>query len=245
VAGLVEIDVTEALEGLAATGAPGKRVSFFAWMVKRIGDGIATHPGVHALRSGRRRLHIFDEVDISIIIEKKLEGSRVPIPLLIRNVNGKSAAEIQEEIRSAQKRPIRDEGEYVLSEQRAGSRLMRFFYLLPQPLRLFLMRRILRNPHRSKAAMGTAVITSLGSVGRLPGWIIPKTMHNLCFALGSVIKKPWVCEGRIEIREIMHMTVIFDHDVVDGAPAMRFMVDLIQTIEEGTVENHTAGSAPV
>jgi pyruvate/2-oxoglutarate dehydrogenase complex dihydrolipoamide acyltransferase (E2) component len=70
-------------------------------------------------------------------------------------------------------------------------------------------------------------------------------MHNLCFALGSVIKKPWVCEGRIEIREIMHMTVIFDHDVVDGAPAMRFMVDLIQTIEEGAVENGTAGSSPV
>jgi pyruvate/2-oxoglutarate dehydrogenase complex dihydrolipoamide acyltransferase (E2) component len=79
--------------------------------------------------------------------------------------------------------------------------------------------------------MGTVVVTSIGSVGRLPGWVIPRSMHNLCFALGSVIRKPWVVGDRIEIREILHMTVLFDHDVVDGAPAARFMVNLVERLE--------------
>jgi pyruvate/2-oxoglutarate dehydrogenase complex dihydrolipoamide acyltransferase (E2) component len=58
-------------------------------------------------------------------------------------------------------------------------------------------------------------------------------MHNLCFALGSIVKKPWVVENEIEIRDILHMTVLFDHDVVDGAPATRFIMRLVDRIQKG------------
>ena len=39
--------------------------------------------------------------------------------------------------------------------------------------------------------------------------------------------------GRIEPREILNLTVAFDHDVVDGAPAARFVRRLLEVIESG------------
>ena len=40
-------------------------------------------------------------------------------------------------------------------------------------------------------------------------------------------------EGRIEPREILNLTVVFDHDVIDGAPAARFARRLVEMIESG------------
>lgn len=48
-------------------------------------------------------------------------------------------------------------------------------------------------------------------------------------------KKPWVHENRIEIREILNLTILFDHDGVDGSPAARFTDRLVKNIE-GAVE---------
>jgi pyruvate/2-oxoglutarate dehydrogenase complex dihydrolipoamide acyltransferase (E2) component len=65
-------------------------------------------------------------------------------------------------------------------------------------------------------------------------WIIFKAMHNLCFALGSIVKKPRVIEHEIRIRDVLHLTILFDHDVVDGIPAARFAARFVKRVEEGS-----------
>jgi pyruvate/2-oxoglutarate dehydrogenase complex dihydrolipoamide acyltransferase (E2) component len=154
VAGLVEVDVTEAQRALAAgrprqeksqpehtpqtdgtnqTGqktqtpatagatAQGSRVSFFTWMVKQISDTVARNSHVQAMRGRRGQLVVFDEVDACVILERALEGTRVPLPLVIRRANRKSAEEIQAEIRDAQVQPINNERDWVLSKERPPS----------------------------------------------------------------------------------------------------------------------------
>jgi len=81
---------------------------------------------------------------------------------------------------------------------------------------------ILKNPFLRKNAMGTVVITSVGAGRGVSGWIIPKTMHTICIALGSVTRKPWVVKDEVVPRDILHLTVLIDHDAVDGMPAARF-----------------------
>lgn len=39
----------------------------------------------------------------------------------------------------------------------------------------------------------------------------------------ELMRKPGVVGDRIEIREYLSTTVLFDHDVIDGAPAARFV----------------------
>lgn len=81
--------------------------------------------------------------------------------------------------------------------------------------------------------MGTVVITSVGMMGKINGWVIPVSVHPLCFAIGSIVKKPGVIEDRIEIREYLYMTALVDHDVIDGAPAVRALSKLTKLIESG------------
>lgn len=81
--------------------------------------------------------------------------------------------------------------------------------------------------------MGTVVITAIGMAGKINGWVIPVGIHPLSFGVGSIVKKPGVVENRIEIREHLYMTVLVDHDIIDGAPAVRALSKLTQMIENG------------
>jgi pyruvate/2-oxoglutarate dehydrogenase complex dihydrolipoamide acyltransferase (E2) component len=47
-------------------------------------------------------------------------------------------------------------------------------------------------------------------------------MHTLGVTLGGIAEKPVVIDGQIEVRERLSITVTFDHDIIDGAPAARF-----------------------
>jgi pyruvate/2-oxoglutarate dehydrogenase complex dihydrolipoamide acyltransferase (E2) component len=65
------------------------------------------------------------------------------------------------------------------------------------------------------------------------GWGLTPPMQSLFLVVGGIALKPAVVEGRIEPREILNLTVAFDHDVVDGAPAARFVRRLVELIESG------------
>ena len=49
---------------------------------------------------------------------------------------------------------------------------------------------------------------------------------SLAVALGGIAQKPGVVDGRVEIREYLSVTLSFDHDILDGAPAARFAAPL-------------------
>jgi pyruvate/2-oxoglutarate dehydrogenase complex dihydrolipoamide acyltransferase (E2) component len=53
--------------------------------------------------------------------------------------------------------------------------------------------------------------------------------------LGGIAKKPSIVEERIEVREYLSVTISFDHDIIDGAPAARFTQRLKGLIENGYI----------
>ncbi|NBK25670.1 MAG: pyruvate dehydrogenase, partial [Spirochaetia bacterium] len=54
---------------------------------------------------------------------------------------------------------------------------------------------------------------------------------------GSTFRKPVVVDNAVHIREIMHISVSFNHDLVDGAPAARFLNGFRDYVEKspGTI----------
>ncbi|WP_239579230.1 2-oxo acid dehydrogenase subunit E2 [Microlunatus panaciterrae] len=52
--------------------------------------------------------------------------------------------------------------------------------------------------------------------------------------VGGIARKPAVVEDRVQARDLLNLTIAFDHDVVDGAPAARFITRLVELIEGGT-----------
>lgn len=48
-------------------------------------------------------------------------------------------------------------------------------------------------------------------------------------------EKPAVVNGEIVVRTFLDLSLAFDHDVVDGAPAARFVAKLKEILESGAV----------
>ena len=74
-------------------------------------------------------------------------------------------------------------------------------------------------------------------MGRINGWFIQRSVHPVSFGIGSVLKKAVVVDNEIRIREILNMTILIDHDVIDGAPMVRLLNDLTKSIESGEFIN--------
>src|SRR5215213_1914045 len=231
---LLEVDVTEARRIIKQNRHNGRKISFTAWLIKAIADCIALHPPIAGINDAKRnKVLVFNEVDISIVVEKEVNGARVPLPYVIRKADKKPLCQIQEEIESAKAQRVGDEGNYVLGEERSTIG-MKLFLLLPQWLRLLLMRLlVLNHPHRVKNMMGNVMITTAGMVGHTRGWIMPFGMHPLCLAFGSLNEQAAVYRGEIQKREFLHLTVLIDHDVIDGVPAARFVDDLVKKLQIG------------
>lgn len=68
----------------------------------------------------------------------------------------------------------------------------------------------------------------MGETVSLNAWIVSAianavSKHPVAFGIGSVVKKPIVYQNAIQIRQILNMTVLLDHDLLDGAPMVRFI----------------------
>jgi pyruvate/2-oxoglutarate dehydrogenase complex dihydrolipoamide acyltransferase (E2) component len=229
--GLLEVDVTVAKEVMEAHRArTGESLSFTAYLAFCLARAVDEDKAVQAYMKGRKQLVLFDDVNVGLMVERKLGAKRVLMGHVIKGANHKSYREIHQEIRLVQA---------TLAPPSSG--MPSWFYaamLLPWPLSALLtagLRTLMRrNPTIPVALAGTVGITAVGMFGKgQGGWGLSPTMHSLDLVVGGIDVKPAVVDGRIEPREILHLTVVFDHDVIDGAPAARFTRRLVELIEGG------------
>jgi pyruvate dehydrogenase E2 component (dihydrolipoamide acetyltransferase) len=80
-------------------------------------------------------------------------------------------------------------------------------------------------------AGGTFTISNLGMFGIDEFTAIINTPESGILAVGKIEKTPVVINDQIVIRPIMHMTLTYDHRVVDGAPAAQFISRIKQYLE--------------
>jgi pyruvate/2-oxoglutarate dehydrogenase complex dihydrolipoamide acyltransferase (E2) component len=223
--GFVEVDVTRPRQILreikASTGEP---LSFTAFMLACLGQAVEQDKRVHAMRNWRNQLIVFDDVDVMLTIEIDVGTEKFPLVHTMRGINRRTALDMHREIRAIQASPA--------SSVAARGWLMRWFYLLPGAARHLVYRIALRSPHLWKQTAGTVGFTSVGMFGAGGGWGLGMPNHSLAVTLGGIAQKSRVVDDRSEVREVLSMTLSFDHDIVDGAPAARFARRFVQLIEE-------------
>lgn len=172
-------------------------------------------------RTWWERLVIFDDVDVNTMFEVEVEGVKIIRPHIIRAVNRKTFRDIHDEIRAFQ---AGHEG------GREGN-FISWFVLLPAFIRRFFLKVIFKSPRLLKDMNGTVSLTAVGMFGSGAGWGIPVSNHTLQITLGGIAEKPALIKGQIENHEYLCVTISFDHDIVDGAPAARFVQRLKELIE--------------
>ena len=237
---LLEVDVTDARRAIREHRArTGAGLSFTAFIVANLARAVDEDRRMHAYRRGRDRLVLFDDVDVTVLVETDVEGARIPFPHIVRAANRKAAGQIHDEIRAAQA---------AGAPYEAGRRWLPLWLLVPGFLRERIWAMVLSDPRRRKRLTGTVAVTSVGMFGHGTAWAIPLTGYSLSLTVGGIARKPGVVARpaepggtgeaaiggrveRIEVREMLALTVSVDHDVIDGAPAARFGARLAELIE--------------
>jgi pyruvate/2-oxoglutarate dehydrogenase complex dihydrolipoamide acyltransferase (E2) component len=249
ISGLLEFDVTQVRAHIAAhRAATGETLSFTAYLIAALGQAVAAHPVVHSYRNLRGQLITFDDVDILTYIEIDLNGAKFPLGYILRGANRKSWRELHDELRAAQANPDKTPNAGHLAS-------VQWFVRLPGFVRRLAFRLINRMPHQWKLMTGTVFLTSVGMFGggggsstvsanesgsgvtssrsSTSGWGLGFSAHTLGVTVGGISQQPRVVNGAITIREVLNVTVDFDHDVVDGAPAARFVAEFKRLVEGG------------
>jgi len=221
---LSEFDVTEARDLLQKHKVTtGETISFTAWIIRCISEAVSEDKMVQAYRKGKQ-LVVFEDVDVAFMMDKASQFGELVAGSIVRKANEKSVRQIHEEIRAAQaEKTIQG----TLVGEGEDARLAGLFQSLPSAIRRLFGRWYSGNPKLRKKTQGTVGITSVGNIlGTQTGaWGCPIVtgMYPLMFGISGISRKPGISEEKIEPREFLSMSVMLDHDAVDGAEAARFL----------------------
>ncbi len=223
--GFTEVDITEPRHLIKEHfERTGEKLSLTAYIVTCLAQVIKEHPHLNSFIKGRR-LIILDDVTVSVLIERDMAGEKVPEPLAIKGAQEKSFRQIHDEIREAKKKQSEKLGSL------SGSTWIR---IIPNFLLKTFIRIADKNIRMAKT-YGKVAVTAVGMFSKEAVWFIPHGSATVLITVGSISQKVIEIEGQFVSREHLCLTVSFDHDIVDGAPASRFMNQLVETINSGNL----------
>ncbi len=208
----------------------GEALSFTSFLAFCLAQAVGEDRSVQAYRKGRKQLVLFEDVDVGLMVEQQMGEKKVLMGHVVRAANRKTYREIHDEVRQVQSTPS--------PPNRGLPGWFRDAMLLPWPLswafKAFLRLVVSQNPAVVVSMGGTVGLSAIGMFGKgHTGWGIYAPTYSLEMLVGSIAWKPAVVEGVILPQEILNLTLMFDHDVIDGAPAARFTRRLVELIESG------------
>ena len=223
--GFTEVDITVPRQLIKRHfERTGEKLSLTAYVVACLAQVIKEHPELNSFIKGRRNI-ILDDVTISVLIEREISGEKVPEPIGIKGAQEKTYHQIHNEIREAKK----------LQSDRLGSLSgQTWIRLIPGFLLRTFIRMADRNIYMAKR-YGKIAVTAIGMFSKEPVWFIPHGTATVLITVGSISKKVVEIDGQFESREHLCLTASFDHNIIDGAPASRFMNEFIETIKSGKI----------
>jgi pyruvate/2-oxoglutarate dehydrogenase complex dihydrolipoamide acyltransferase (E2) component len=233
---IIEVDISEPRRFIREyRQRTGERLSLTAYVAACLARAIAEYPNLNAFRKGRN-LILLDDLTISVMVEREIGGEMVPEPFGIRAAQTKTYRQIHDEIRAAQAH--RQDGLGGLS----GMTWLRFI-----PSFLFCtFIRLASHSIRIMERYGTVSITSFGMFGNKnqAAWGIPIVGGaTVAVAVGGIVERPCVNDGQLETREHLCLTATFNHDIVDGAPAARFLKRFSELLKNGELLRDEIGNA--
>jgi pyruvate/2-oxoglutarate dehydrogenase complex dihydrolipoamide acyltransferase (E2) component len=229
---ITEVDISEPRRAIREHARrTGGRLSLTAYITTCLAQTVAEYPNLNSFRKGKK-LVILDDVTISVLVEREIDGEIVPENLGIRAAQTKTPWQIHEEIRAAQAH-----GEDALGGL-SGITWLRF-------IPAFLFRTFIRIASGNIQMMkryGAIGVTAVGMFGpkNQALWAIPLVGGaTVGVAVGGIVERPCVNDGQVETREHLCLTITFNHDIADGAPAARFVKRFSELLMSGELlANH-------
>jgi pyruvate/2-oxoglutarate dehydrogenase complex dihydrolipoamide acyltransferase (E2) component len=205
----------------------GKKVSLNAILLKAIAIAQRAHPTSRTTWLPFGKTAVLNEIVAGFTVERFTGGSNPAVFLgAIDEPDTKPLEEISQELRAYAEDEMQDV--HQLEQQ---DRFSRF----PWIWRRLVLWLGMQDPSvRLRYMNATFALSSIGKFGcKL---LVPPSVSTSTFGVGSLEERPVVRKGQIEIRKMFSLTLNFDHKLIDGAPAARFLKDVVALLEGGLNE---------
>lgn len=223
---IIEVDISEPRSIIHKHHQKtGEKLSLTAYVVTCLAKTIVKHPQMNAFRKGKK-LILLDNVTISVLVEREINGEMIPENLGVQFAQNKSLREINAEIRQAQKQ---------IGDELGGLSKTTWIRFIPP----FLLRTFVRLASQNISMMdrfGAVGVTAVGMFAKKNEalWMLPLVGGaTVAVAVGGIVERPCLIDEILEAREHLCLTVTFNHEIVDGAPAARFLNSFSTTLSSG------------
>jgi hypothetical protein len=205
----------------------GVRVTVTALLLKAIGIAQRNHPESRSALLPWGQIMVINRIVAGFTVEKIVDDEPAVYLGIIEEPDIKPLVEISRELQEYSQRDIADVPQLAIEER---------FNHMPWILRRIIILVGLFIPWvRFRYLPASFGVTSIGKYGITA--IIPPSVCASTFGVGSVEEKAVVRNGQIVICPMMNLTLNFDHRLIDGAPAARFLSD-VQKLMEGQLADY-------
>lgn len=224
---LFDVDATAIRAQMARhTAQSGETVSITCYIARVLACTVAADPRMHAYRHKARELIMFADVDLSVMVEREVEGVPLPLPYIVRAANRKNFIELEKLLKHAKSAALYTDGPLSALEAQ--------FFSLPRVLRRIVWYLARSDAHLFRELAGTVGLTSMGMHAKGRAVVVPITPMTLTLSIGAIGSQPALADDIVAEREFLQLNLCADHDIIDGAPLMRFAATLKSNLECGS-----------
>lgn len=205
----------------------GRKVTVTAILVKAIAIAQRNHPATRTVWLPNSKLLQINRLEAQFTVERFIDEQPALFFGTVKMPDLKPIVAINNELHSYASDPIESVPQLEIEH-----RFSKYPWFIRQII-IFLGMRI---PQLRLEYMGaTFGISSLGKYG-CRNMISPSVITSM-FCVGEVKDRPVAIDGKVVIRPILSLVLNFDHRVIDGAAAARFVTDIIKLLEGGLEEH--------
>ena len=230
---LADIDMTWAEDLRQRLKKLGHKTTVTAILLKAIAIAQRAHPESRTLRMPWGRQVTLGNIVAGFTCERFVGSQAAVFFGAIDDADTKSIEEIAEELKAYGTKELEEVDQLDLQNRFNG---------FPWLVRQFILMMGRHFPaFRLKYQGATFGLSSLGKYGAKV--LVPPCVTTSIFGVGSVEDRAVVRDGEIQIRPMMTIAFNFDHRILDGAPAARFLQD-VKRLMEGGMEGYLTGDLP-
>ncbi|MCX8043859.1 MAG: 2-oxo acid dehydrogenase subunit E2 [Desulfobacterota bacterium] len=209
-----------------------RRMTLTPLLMKVIADAALEYPLMRALLArdalGRKRIYIPEGVSIAVAVEKEYRGEVFVMTPVVFSVERKPLATISAELEDLARRPF---------QTMPDISARRLLNVLPAFLQYAVMRCISQSAPLAERFFGSIGISNIGKYGITQ--FAPVWVNTVVFGVGGIFDKPVVDNGQVVVAPVLHLSLSFNHSVIDGACAGRMLAAVRRRIEDQSYHHFT------
>lgn len=220
---ICDVDMSWVESLRARLARKGHRVTATAVLLKAIAIAQQHHPATRSAKLPWGAVVTFNDIVAGFTVERQVDCGPAVFLGTIMQPDSKPLTDIALELKAYAEDDLDSIPQLAIENRFAG---MPWLF---RKLILWLGTRIPRIRLRYLGA--TFGLSSLGKYGIKA--IVPPSVCTSIFGIGAVEERAVVRDGAIAVRPVMTLTYNFDHRLIDGAPAARFLDEIKNLLEGG------------